>query len=128
MPKLVSIGFKTTRARKLFYRFTNEFRPRKIKFIETNNRVKLDNADAIEFISKLRASSEKIWKQEMTETHFAFTKQDFLTLAQQNGFVIKDTINLPRGQNWSTEISKEIEFKFQPASQWIQLVMKKSKK
>ena len=62
-PKSVELTFKNEETRRRFLRFAGEFRPRKVKFEETRDGVKLDITDANEFISKYYFGySEERWK------------------------------------------------------------------
>lgn len=123
----VEIGFKNEETRKRFFRFADEFRPRKVEFEETARGVKLDIADAIEFISKYRSPDEEDWNEEMGETHFFFTEKDHQEVAKGTGFIIKDLIKLPKSENWRVETEKDIEFGFDHEYRWIQLVLAKKR-
>jgi len=124
--RLVEMRFKNEETRRKFLRFAYEFRPRKVKFEETSrDRVKLDIADATEFISKYRSPNEEDWKEEMSETHFFLTEEEYQDVAQRTGFIIKDSMKLPKSENWWVEIREDIEFRFEPEYRWIQLVLVK---
>jgi SAM-dependent methyltransferase len=124
--RLVEIAFKNEETRRRFIRFVNEFRPRKVKFEETRDGVKLDIADAAEFISKYHYSPNgEDWKEEMSETHFFFTEEEYKEIAQQAGFIVEDSMKLLRSENLWTETRKDIEFNFETEYGWIQLVLTK---
>jgi cyclopropane fatty-acyl-phospholipid synthase-like methyltransferase len=124
---LVHIAFKEQETKNKFIRFADEFRPREVRFEETEKGVKLDIADAVEFISKYNSSTEEDWKEEMEETHFFFTEEDYRETARKTGFAITDLMRLPKDQYWCDEVRKDIEFAFGPEFKWIQLVLMKEK-
>lgn len=121
----VAMAFKNEETHKRFLRFADEFRPRKVRFEETGKGVKLNIADAVEFISKYHCTDEEDWKEEMNETHFFFTEEDYQQLADQMGFVVKDSMELPKDQYFRDEIGKDIKFTFESEYKWIQLVLVK---
>ena len=124
-PKSVELILKNEEIKRRFLRFADEFRPRKVRYQERNHGVKLDIADAVEFISKYHSPSEEDWKQEMNETHFFFAQGDYQKVAQQTGFVIKKSKRLPKDQYWWEEIEKDIQITFESEYRWIQLVLVK---
>ncbi len=124
---LVHIAFKEQETKNKFKRFADEFRPREVRFEETDKGIRLDIADAVEFVSKYRFSTEEDWKEEMEETHFFFTEEDYRETAKKAGFTITDSMRLPKDQYWCDEVKKDIEFAFEPAFRWIQLVLMKEK-
>jgi SAM-dependent methyltransferase len=122
--RLVEITFKNKETRRRFLRFADEFRPREVKFEETRDGVKLDIADATEFISKYHYSpNEEEWKEEMSETHFFFTEEEYKEIAQRIGFTIKDSMKLPTSENLWVETREDIEFGFETEYGWVQLVL-----
>jgi SAM-dependent methyltransferase len=126
-PRLMEIAFKNQEGRGRFLKFANEFRPRKVRFEELRKGVKLDLADAVEFVSKYHSCSEEDWKEEMSETHFFFTQQDYRETARKTGFAITDFMRLPKDKYWRDEVRKDVEFTFEPEYRWIQLVLIKGK-
>jgi cyclopropane fatty-acyl-phospholipid synthase-like methyltransferase len=125
--KLVQLAFKHQETKNKFIRFVHEFRPREVRFEETDKGVKLDIADAVEFVSKYRFSTEEDWKEEMEETHFFLTEEGYRETARKTGFAITDLMRLPKDQYWCDEVRKDIEFAFEPEFRWIQLVLIKEK-
>ena len=124
--RLVEITFKNEETRRRFLRFADEFRPRKVKFEETADGVKLDIADANEFISKYYFGySEERWKRQMSHIHFFFTEEEYKEMAQRTGFIIKELVKLPTGEKLWAEIREDIEFDFETEYGWIQLVLTK---
>ena len=124
----VSLGFKNEGTQKRFLRFVDEFQPRKIAFEKIGSGVILDIADAVEFISKYRSPSEEDWTEEMYETHFFFTEEEYKEIAQKTQFTIKDVVYLARSDKRWAEVRKDMEFKFEPEYRWIQLVLQKRSK
>jgi len=124
----VSLGFKNEETQKRFLRFVDEFQPRKIAFEKIGSGVILDIADAVEFISKYRSPSEEDWTEEMYETHFFFTEEEYKEIAQKTQFTIKDVVYLARSDKRWAEVRKDMEFKFEPEYRWIQLVLGKGNK
>jgi len=123
--RLVEIALKNEETRRRFLRFASEFHPRKVKFEKTRHGLKLDIADATEFISKYRSPDEEDWKEEMGETHFFFTKEEYQEVAQRTGFIIKNSKKLPKSEKWWVKIREDIEFRFESDYRWIQLVLTK---
>ena len=82
-------------------------------------------ADAVEFISKYRSPGEEDWKEEMTETHFFFTEENFKKLAQKTNFTITYSKKLARSEERIQQIAKDIECNFTHEYPWIQLELKK---
>lgn len=126
LPKSVEIGFRNAATHKKFLRFAAEFKARKVAFQKTINRVRLDIADAIEFIGKYRSPDEADWKEEMSETHFFFTEKDYEAVAKRTGFTIINSKKLSRNQEWRSDVKKDIEFAFEAEYQLIQLILKKT--
>lgn len=124
-PRLVEMTFKNEETRQRFLRFAKEFRPRKVRFEEVGKGVELDIADAVEFVSKYHSSSEEDWKEEMSETHFFFTEEDYQETAERTGFIIKSSMKLSKDQYCCDEIRKDLQFTFEPEFRWIQLVLTK---
>jgi len=128
-PAPVEIAFKNTESQKKFFKFAQEFRPRRIEYKEKNQRIKLDIADAVEFFGKYRSSPED-WGESMEETHLFFTEEDYQKMAHRTGFTIENVRKLPSYENkWyesaKGEIARDIEFTFDIECSLIQLVLKK---
>jgi SAM-dependent methyltransferase len=123
--RLVKINFLNEEAGKRFLRFAREFRPRKVRDEESRGAVELDIADAVEFASKYRSPDEEDWQEEMRETHFFFTEEEYQEMAQRTGFVIKDFKKLPTDESWWVEIRENMELTLEPQYLWVQLVLTK---
>lgn len=121
----VEMNFHGEEIYERFLRFAREFRPRKVKFEETEQGVKLDIADAVEFVSKYRSPDEQDWKKEMDETHFFFTQEEYHKLAQKTGFATMDVKMLPTDETWWAEIREDLELTLEPSCLWVQLVLTK---
>lgn len=124
-PKPVHLLFKNEEIKSIFIRFANEFKPRKIQFDMKGNSLRVDIADAFEFISKYRSPNEEDWREEMTETHFFFTEKDYRNTTQKAGFVIHDLKKLAWSKERTTHILQDIECHFSLEHPWVQLVLKK---
>lgn len=124
-PRSVRIVFKNEGTRRAFFRFVDEFRPREVRFEKIEDGLILDIADAVEFISKYRSPSEEDWNEEMGETHFFFTEEEYREAAQGAGFIIKSLRKLPRSEIRWRETRKDMKFEFEPEYSWIQLVLMK---
>jgi len=122
-PAGVEIIFKNEKAQKKFFRFANEFRPRKVIYERTQDGVTLDIGDAVEFISKYHAQTEADWNEEMGETHFFFAEEDYKETAQRCGFIIKDMEELPKLKKSWVKTKVDVEFKFESQYRWIQVVL-----
>ncbi len=124
-PRQVQLGFQNETTRARFSRFVREFRPRQVEFKATANGVRLDIGDAVEFISKYRSPTEEDWQEEMGETHFAFTEQDFRNTAQRAGFAVAQSAFLPKRSDWWADVTRDFELSFAPDYGWIHLVLAK---
>jgi SAM-dependent methyltransferase len=122
-PKQVELGFKNERTKERFLRFAREFRPRRIAFQEAGDGVRLDVADAVEFISKYRSRTEQDWQEEMGETHFALTEPGFRRIAERAGFVHVESVFLPKRSDWWADVENDLEVDFPPDYGWIHLVL-----
>jgi ubiquinone/menaquinone biosynthesis C-methylase UbiE len=119
----VEMFFNNKETEDRFFRFSHEFRPRKVHFKRDNGAVEIDITDAVEFISKYRSPNEQDWKEEMEETHFFFTEDDYKDTAQKTGFIIKDLMKLPNVEERWIEIKDDMEFNFENEYRWVQLVL-----
>lgn len=122
-PRMVEITFKDKKTHARFLRFTKEFRPRKIDFHETGWTVRLDVADAAEFLSKYKSPDEEDWEHEMRETHFCFTCDDQAALAQRAGFRVTNTERLPAAPHKLDSFREDMEFDFESDYAWLQVVL-----
>ncbi|KYK32499.1 MAG: methyltransferase domain-containing protein [Theionarchaea archaeon] len=121
--ELVDLTFKTEESRTKFLKFAREFRPRKVEYKETKQGVTLDIADALDFLSKYLCPPEE-WGEEMGETHFFFTEEEYHEAAQKAGFTIKESRKLKRYKKRMTTHT-DIEYTFKVKYPWIQLVLLK---
>jgi SAM-dependent methyltransferase len=126
--RLVRLTFKNKETQKRFFKFAKEFQPRKIKFERTESGVIIDIADAVEFISKYRSPSEEDWNEEMHETHFFFTEEEYRETAQETGFSIKHCEYLTKSDKRWVEVRQDIGFGFENEYQWIQMVLARQTK
>jgi SAM-dependent methyltransferase len=122
----VEMSFKSEEARVRFFRFAAEFRPRGIEFETIGHGVRLDIADAVEFVSKYRSETEEDWEHEMGETHFFSTEGGFRNLAGASGFEVEVATRLPASENRLREFSRDIGLGLRDSYAWIQLVLKKT--
>jgi SAM-dependent methyltransferase len=123
----VDMDFHNEETSEKFLRFAREYRPRRIKFEETERGANLDIADAIEFISKYRSPTEGDWKEEMRETHFFFTEEEYRKLARKARLTIRDLKKLQTDEDWWLPIREDLELRLEPEHLWIQLVLTKEK-
>ncbi len=124
-PKLVELVFRNDKTRERFFRFASEFRPRRVSFDQTSAGVRLDIADAVEFISKYRSPTNEDWEEEMEETHFAFAEGDYRDLARRAGFYVHELTVLRKQASWWTPVRQDIDFRFEPKYGWVQVVQRK---
>ena len=127
LPRTVEITFKNDATHKKFLRFTAEFEARSIPYEASGPTVRLDMADAVEFISKYRSPDEDDWSHEMHETHFAFTEEDQQRVAQSAGFRVTHAEHLHAQPQRVAEFKQDMEFDFEAVYTWIQLVLAKGK-
>jgi SAM-dependent methyltransferase len=120
-PRPVELAFRSEGTRERFFRFAREFRPRRIQYRAAEGGVRLDITDAVEFISKYRSPTEEDWQEEMGETHFALTEEDFTRIAESAGFRLQESVFLPRGFEWLSEVSEDLDLGFHADYGWIQL-------
>jgi len=114
--KQVEIGFKREEIRRRFEGFAQEFEPRKVGFIETEQGVSLDIVDAVEFITKYRSPTLKDWKFEMKEVHFFFSMEDYKQVLKGVGFKIVAVEDSSPSEEWWSEIREDIECDFEAES------------
>jgi SAM-dependent methyltransferase len=72
--KEVGIRIKEDIYRIRFKKFSEEFLPRRIRYRIEGEWIRLDIADCLEFLTKYHALD---WKDEMKETHFFYTLEEF---------------------------------------------------
>lgn len=125
-PGSVEMCLRSEDARARFFRFAAEFRPRRIEFETTSEGVRLDIADAVEFVSKYRSPTEEDWKHEMDETHFFSTEEGFRNLAGACGFEVEVATRLPASEDRLREFSRDIGLDLEDTYSWMQLVLKKN--
>ncbi|MEO0127270.1 MAG: methyltransferase domain-containing protein [candidate division WOR-3 bacterium] len=126
-PKLVAIKFKNKKTTEKFLRFAYDFKPRKVRFEKINRKIKIDIADALEFISKYKIEDERRWKEEMNETHFFFTEKEYFEILKKTGFKITNYLHLHKRKDWCKDAKKDIEFNFEKEYKEIQLVARRSR-
>ncbi len=124
----VDLIFKNKKTVNKFHRFVREFRPRKISYVKHDRSIKLDIADALEFMSKYRSPDEEDWQGEMNETHFFFTESDYRSLARKTGFKIMHLTGVLESESWLEEIKRDMDFNFEISYRWLQMVLKKDAK
>jgi hypothetical protein len=125
-PRPVEITFKNDTTHKRFLRFAREFRPRRISYQASGVTVRLDIADAVEFVSKYRSPDEDDWSHEMHETHFALTEDDHRRIARSAGFHVKHIEHLHAQPHRVAEFTEDMEFDFDTIYTWIQVVLEKA--
>ena len=123
--KSVALHFRNEQTKKIFSRFVREFIQSKVVFEEIKGGVKLDCADAVEFISKYRSPTEEDWREEMEETHFFFSEQEYKEMADKAGFAVEHVTKLSKSTAFWSEIEKDIDFQYPDDYLWIQLVLTK---
>ena len=121
LPEKVHLGLKTEESCSKFLKFAGEFRPRTVKFKETNSGVTLGIADAADFLTKYYVSSEN-WHKEMGETHFFFNEDEYYKTAERSGFTIKESRKLKKIYNMPIP---DVEYTFVIEYPSIQLVLRK---
>jgi ubiquinone/menaquinone biosynthesis C-methylase UbiE len=120
----VQLMFNNNNALDRFYDFCREFRPRSIRYKSTNQSVRLDIADAIDFLAKYQYTGND-WSEEMGETHYFYSVADFNLAARQTGFKVADV------KKWKKKVSGPIsgypglECDFNISTDWIQVVLEK---
>jgi SAM-dependent methyltransferase len=124
-PRWVRMGFRNKETWERFRRFAKEFEPRKVKFEKLGRAVKLDIADALEFIVKYRSPDEEDWKIEMKEVHFFFTMGDYKRALREVGFRIIALENWPRSEERWVETRRDIEFESESAYRFILVAAEK---
>jgi ubiquinone/menaquinone biosynthesis C-methylase UbiE len=131
-PRKVVLQLRNEKVRKKFLRFKKEFKPRKVKSKRIGGGIETDIADAVEFISKYRSRSEPDWKEEMNETHFFFTKKQFVKSVEKAGFQSTKVVPLPKRAGWwsdkRTGVDKDIGFDFRTEYGWLQITCSKMSK
>jgi ubiquinone/menaquinone biosynthesis C-methylase UbiE len=123
--RAIDLFFRNEETKQKFFRFTHEFKPRRIMYQRRGNSVTIDIADAVEFISKYRSPDEEDWQQEMHETHFFFTEQDYKNVARKTRFDIARVTKLSGSEQRWLDIKQDIDCDVKHTYQWIQLVLNK---
>ena len=118
-PRFVEMSFKNEVAHSRFLRFAAEFRPRPIKYETIRDGVRLEIADAVEFLSKYHSQSEEDWNHEMDETHFFCTEDGFRDLSETCGFRIEAVTRLPASQNRLRDYGQDIAIDLRADYSWI---------
>jgi SAM-dependent methyltransferase len=85
-PRQVRLSFKNEKIREKFYRFVDEFKPRKIAYKAIGRDIFLDITDALEFITKHHHPD---WEAEMKECHYFFGRGQYIDVLSNLGFNIK---------------------------------------
>ena len=101
-------SLKTEESHSKFLKFAGEFRPRTVEFKVANSGVTLDIADAADFLTKYYVSPEN-WHEEMGETHYFFTEDEYYKAAERSGFTIKKSRKLKKIHNISIP---DVEYTF----------------
>jgi SAM-dependent methyltransferase len=125
-PRAVEVSFESDDAQARFFRFAAEFRQRKVVFERTGAGVRLDIADAVEFVSKYDSQTEEDWEHEMDETHFVCTEEGFRELAGATGFEVDAVTRLPTSEKRLREVGRLIGLDLLGDYGWIQIVLKKA--
>jgi SAM-dependent methyltransferase len=126
-PRLVELRLSSDRLRERFARFVREFRPRTVLFQESERGVQIDIANALDFLDRQCASTEKKWQEEMRETHRFFSEDDYRESAEREGLAIEEVQILPRDNPAGTAESDEVSFDFEYEQDWVQVVMVKQR-
>jgi len=126
-PEPVELIFRSKAIEARFYRFAREYRPRRINFERIDDGVRIDAADAVEFVCKCHATDEGHWQEEMGETHFFFTEAEYLEVVRRIGFTVVEMRKVQRIKDWRPEVGDELEVRsIHPyPDRWIQLILKK---
>lgn len=123
--KKVELILKNHKTRRRFFKFAEEFQPRKIRFSTTATGLRLDIADAVEFISKYRSPNWRDWKEEMRETHFFFTLKDYREALGKAGFSIEVVKRLPRAKTRWRQTREDIGFAHKDEYGWVMIIARK---
>jgi len=84
-PQRVEFRIKQDVHRMKFERFVEEFAPRKVRYEMRGEWIIMDISDCLEFLTKYKGSR---WQEEMRETHFFYTEEEFRRILTNSGFSI----------------------------------------
>jgi ubiquinone/menaquinone biosynthesis C-methylase UbiE len=84
-PQRVEFRIKQDAYRMKFERFVEEFAPRKVRYEMKGEWIIMDISDCLEFLTKYKGSR---WQEEMRETHFFYTEEEFRQMLTNSGFNI----------------------------------------
>jgi ubiquinone/menaquinone biosynthesis C-methylase UbiE len=84
-PQRVEFRIKQDVHRMKFERFVEEFAPRKVRYEMRGEWIIMDISDCLEFLTKYKGSR---WQEEMRETHFFYTEEEFRRILKNLGFSI----------------------------------------
>lgn len=122
------LSFKNEKTRRRFFKFAKEFQGREIRFASTASGVRLDIADAVEFISKCRSRDWRDWRHEMRETHFFFTLKDYKDYKEslgRAGVSVEVVKRLPRAKTRWKETREDIGFAHKSEYAWVMVIARK---
>ncbi len=123
-PQVVDLEFRDKRLLERFMRFAKEFKPRRVRYEIEGNTVRVDVADAIEFITKHHAEDEEHWREEMRETHLFFTEDDFRRALEQVGFDVVEIERIKGGDRFHKQM-EGIHPKPAIELNWVQVIAEK---
>jgi SAM-dependent methyltransferase len=125
-PKQAVLGFRNADTGSKFERFARDFQQRKVHFHALDGAVRLDVADAVEFLSKYRIVDEEEWAEETAEAHFFYTFEDHMLRVDEAGLDLVTSERLPLGVQAMEAARTDMDFDFRPYSAWIQLILRKA--
>ncbi len=131
LPQTVTLKFKDNNALDWFLKFARDFKPRTIEFTRKGDEIRLDIAEATEFVSKFfrgydcYEGDDEHWLEEMAETHFAFTRDEITHLVEASGFRILDIQELTREPRKWESMLDSVDFEFKDVNKKILLVAEK---
>ena len=125
-PGQAAVGFKNAGTFARFKRFAEEFEQRRVTYDVAGQTVRLDIADAVEFVSKSDITDEDEWRDEMAETHFFYTLGDHKLRAAEAGLRVASGERFPLEWTAVDAARLDMDFDFSPHFCWTQLVLKKA--
>jgi SAM-dependent methyltransferase len=125
-PAQTVLGFKNDATFARFKRFAEEFEQRRVTYDVAGQTVRLDIADAVEFVSKYDIADEDEWRDEMVETHFFYTLADCELRAAEAGLKLVSSERFPLEWAAVDTARRDMDFDLGPYFCWAQLVLEKA--
>lgn len=124
-PCKVKMRVKSDKMKTRFVKFCEEFQPRKVECQKENEWVNLEKVNCLEFLTKY---GSRDWEDEMKETHYFYTLDDFRHSLLNTGFSIKEHKKYKFERKIWREKLEIADVDFQNPESYILIVARKIRK